>query len=189
MPLKLLKVIELPFNLETQLEQTIAADPDWLAGLEWGQPRPGHPEGKVIFHIQEVLLNVDRFFDNSNNRARLRLIALLHDTFKHVQVKPGAFKKSHGYWARQFAERYINDEGILEVIELHDEAYKASLLFTKFGDSQVAERQVQKLLIRLGRHLDLFRQFYLCDQQTGDKSRSHYEWFERVIKKQDILPP
>jgi hypothetical protein len=172
------------FNLETHLEQKIAADVEWQAGLEWGQPRPGHPEGQAKFHIRDVLQNIDYCWTNSDNRARLRLITLIHDTFKYkrAQIKPGTSKQSHGYWARQFAERYLDDEAVLEVIALHDEAYKAFRSLLRSGP-EAAERQAKELITRLGPHLDLFMQFYLCDHRTGDKSTGHYEWFKELVEK------
>ena len=176
----------LPFQLKTQLEQKIAADPEWQYGLEWGHSRPGHPEGRVVFHIREVLDNVDCFFRNSAHRSSLRLIALIHDTFKYkaAQLEPDTHKKSHGYVARKFAERYISDGGILEVIELHDEAYKAYRLMARYGNRQAAEVQATELITRLGKNLDLFMRFYLCDCRTGDKSTAHYEWFQGLVEQQ-----
>jgi hypothetical protein len=44
---------------ETELETRIVSDPEWQEGAAWGQPRPGHPEGVVGAHIEEVLRNVD----------------------------------------------------------------------------------------------------------------------------------
>jgi hypothetical protein len=58
------------------------ADPRWRRGVAWGTPRSGHPEGAVIHHIVAVLENVDRVALDDGDRARLRLIALVHDTFK-----------------------------------------------------------------------------------------------------------
>src|SRR5262249_29773161 len=109
---------EFPFELETLLEKEIAADPQWLQGIRWGTPRPGHPEGQVMFHIRDVLNNIDQFFGGDDDRSRLRLIALIHDTFKYQIIgrAPGAPMQSHGYFARRFAERYINDQAVLEVI-------------------------------------------------------------------------
>ncbi len=174
---------DLPFLLETNLEQRMAANPLWQSGLEWGQPRPGHPEGAVAFHIQDVLNNVDRFFSNSNNRSRLRLIALTHDTFKYKAAHSvsGERQKSHGYFARKFAEQYISDIGILEVIELHDEAYKAYLLKSRHQGHRLAKRQAKDLIVRLGNNIELFMQFYLCDSRTIGKSNSHYNWFVKLI--------
>jgi hypothetical protein len=171
---------ELPFQLESQLEKAIAADPAWLSGMTWGEPRPGHPEGQVQFHIRDVLDNIDRYFGDSDDRARLRLIALIHDTFKYqaIYMPQDTPRRSHGYEARQFAERYIHDQDVLEVIELHDEAYKAYLLLSQNGDREAAERRARELIRRLDQRIDLFMHFYLCDNQAGDKSADHYEWFQ-----------
>ena len=46
---------------ENETEQKIIANPQWQEGVLWGMTREGHPEGKVISHIQEVLKNIDRF--------------------------------------------------------------------------------------------------------------------------------
>lgn len=176
---------QLSFKLETQLEWDIAADPEWSEGVEWGKSRPGHPEGKVIFHIRDVLNNVDRFSKGAGDRSNLRLIALIHDTFKYKAARSQleARKRTHGWWAREFAERYVKDTGVLEVIDLHDEAYKASLLLTRQGNREGAERRARELIARLGNNIDLFMRFYLCDNRTGDKSAVHYEWFGRLVEE------
>ena len=172
---------ELPFILETQLEWEIAADPAWLQGITWGTPRSGHPEGLVMFHIRDVLNNIDHFFGGSSDRPALRLIALTHDTFKYQVVRSELGSvQSHGYLARKFAEQYVSDFRILEVIELHDQAYKAYLFITQHGDHEAAEWHAKNLITRLGKNIDLFMHFYLCDVQTGNKSSIHYEWFKRV---------
>ena len=74
--------IQLPFKLENALEQRIAADPEWLAGVDWGRPRHGHLEGTIKAHVAAVLQNVDDFYGDSLLRADLRLIALVHDTLR-----------------------------------------------------------------------------------------------------------
>jgi len=176
----------LPFRLETELERDIALDPDWQQGIEWGVPRRGHPEGKTVTHVRDVLHNVDSFFGNSNTRSQLRLIALIHDTFKAgvIQSAAQAHARSHGYLARQFAEQYIHDSGVLDVIELHDEAYKASLLLVQQRDGRAAERKACDLIARLGANAKLYMDFYLCDNQTNDKSTEHYYWFKQVLEQQ-----
>ena len=45
---------------ETDLERRLLAQPDFQRGLHWGLPRFGHPEGKILYHIREVLDNVDK---------------------------------------------------------------------------------------------------------------------------------
>ena len=51
--------MELPFTIETELEARICADAAWKKGAVWGNPRPGHSEGIVMYHIAEVLANVE----------------------------------------------------------------------------------------------------------------------------------
>lgn len=160
---------------ETELERRIVSDPDWREGAAWGKPRPGHPEGAVSAHIAEVLANVDRYARSERERRRLRLVALIHDTFKHrVHYHlPRVLGNDHAVLARRFAERHLDDEGVLDVIELHDEAYRA----WRRGD----ERRALRLAERLGPELDLFRVFYRCDNETGDKRRDDIEWFEALL--------
>ncbi|HWL08188.1 MAG TPA: hypothetical protein VNQ76_07285 [Planctomicrobium sp.] len=79
---------DLPFNAKNELESRILADPEFLAGLDHGWPRPGHPEGAVKWHIADVLGNVEQWYCQTDLYSRLRLIALIHDTFKY-QVDPG----------------------------------------------------------------------------------------------------
>ena len=74
--------LPLPFELTTDLEHRIAADRRWQEGMEWGRPRRGHPEGTIKAHIGAVLHNVEKFYGESPMRADLRVIALVHDSFK-----------------------------------------------------------------------------------------------------------
>ena len=173
----------LPFNLETMLERQIASDPEWQAGLTWGKPRPGHPEGQVQSHIYEVLNNVDRFYGQSQYRSELRLIALVHDTFKYQSAWFAAAGQqlSHGLLARRFSARYITDDAILLVIELHDEAYKAYKLLEREGDNDAAAHKAHQLVWQLGSFLPLFLQFYHCDSHTRDKDTVHYHWFTILL--------
>jgi NOL1/NOP2/fmu family ribosome biogenesis protein len=158
---------------ETELEKRIVSDPDFVIGAGYGKPRPGHPEGQVVYHIREVLDNVEKF-STSENREELRLIALIHDTFKnkvdHTQPKVGM--NHHAMIARKFAEKFIQiPEYVLDVIELHDEAYNAWQQGGRKGDWYKAEKRAAALLGKLqtDTRIDLYMAFYKCDNQTGDK--------------------
>ena len=39
---------------ETESELTLISHPEIISGLLWGEPRYGHPEGKVLYHIPEI---------------------------------------------------------------------------------------------------------------------------------------
>ncbi|REJ72897.1 MAG: HD domain-containing protein [Planctomycetota bacterium] len=184
---------ELPFSLETDLERRIAADPDWRTGADWGRPRSGHPEGAVKAHIADVLRNIDAFFSESANRERLRLIALIHDTFKFQvdPARPRSGENHHAMKARRFAERYITDADVLDVIELHDEAYNAWQKGARDGKWEKAEQRTESLLAGLGDRLGLYLAFYRCDNMTGDKQQDCFDWFLSLCEqlKSRISPP
>lgn len=166
---------------ETGLERRIVADPEWRAGAAWGRHTKGHPEDSVAEHVAEVLANVDRGAHDPATRARLRLIALVHDTFKH-EVRwwwPG--RGDHARLARRFAERYLDDEGVLLVVEHHDDAYRAWRRARRTGRWRAAERRAIALRDRLAEHLPLFLAFYRADNATGTKAPDDLRWFERLV--------
>ena len=165
---------------ENDAERRVLADPEWRAGVAWGAPRPGHPEGSVLAHVREVLANVDAIAVDAEDRGRLRLIALLHDACKG-QVdprRPRAGNNHHARIARRLAERLVDDPGVLEVIELHDDAHNAWRVGRRrTGSQERAEARARALIARLGPHLGLFERFYRADNATGDKKPDGVEWF------------
>lgn len=174
---------------ETTLEKQIINDLDWQTGAFWGEPRPGHPEGKIIYHIREVLDNVDKATTNSKLREQLRLVTILHDTFKHLeeQVRPRTdWSKHHAIYALDFAKKYVADKAVLQVIELHDEAYYAWRYY-QYGKIEAAGQRLQFLIERLGENLQLFYLFFKCDTQTGDKYQAPVAWFETNAKGIEIV--
>ena len=49
---------------ETKLERELIEDEEFRKGLFWGKPRFGHPEGMVLYHIKEVLENIQQLQAN-----------------------------------------------------------------------------------------------------------------------------
>lgn len=169
---------------ETSLEARLMADPRWQRGAAWGEPRPGHPEGVVATHIADVLANVDALGLAPEERAKLRLVALIHDTFKNEvdERRPRSGENHHAMIARRFAERYSADADVLELIELHDEAYNAWAAGQRSGAWAKAEGRAHRLIARLGPRLPLYLQFYRADNATGDKVAEPLQWFERLAR-------
>jgi hypothetical protein len=168
---------------ETPLEEKIISDPEFMEGMLYGKPRRGHPEGKVIFHIEEVLKNVDKYC-TPENREKLRLIAILHDAFKykvnHEKAKMG--ENHHAMIARRFSEKHLNDLEILEIIELHDEAYNAWSTGKKGNWFNALER-AERLIERLQTSVPLYLAFYRCDNETGNKGQDNYLWFVNIVQR------
>ncbi len=169
---------------ETELEKQIVNDAEFQIGACWGKPRNGHPEGQVAYHIREVLDNVDKY-SSKHNRESLRLIALIHDTFKNKvdNTKSKAGENHHAMIARRFAEKYITDKAILDIIELHDEAYNAWCKGDRDNNWNKAFYRLDKLIERLDMNLELYSIFYRCDNETGDKNQDNYNWFLEDINK------
>lgn len=181
---------------ESALEENIIKDPEFIEGTLWGKPRRGHPEGEVLAHIEEVLANVNKFvfndgFNDGYERMALRMIAIIHDTFKY-KVDPTRSKTGenhHAMIARRFAEKYmptnIYDTKILDIIELHDEAYNSWRKGAIKSKWSSAEQRAKKLIERLEKAnaLRLYMKFYKCDGLTGDKSNEPLIWFNKMIKK------
>ncbi len=184
-----IKAIKTYIRPENKLELNIVKDSYWLKGAFWGEPRPGHPEGKIIYHIYEVLNNVEKIKCSSIIRLQLRLITILHDTFKYLeeQTRPRTdWSKHHAVYALHFAKKHTKDQAILDVIELHDEAYYAWLKF-KAGKIKASNLKLEQLIQRLGPNLQLFYLFFKCDTQTGNKYQAPIEWFEKRVKGIQII--
>jgi hypothetical protein len=175
---------------ESELEKRIISEEDFIVGCDYGRIRPGHPEGKVIYHIREVLDNIDKLSDQEH-RENLRLIALVHDTFKYKvdQTKPKSGMNHHAMIARRFAQKFIQiPEMVLDIIELHDEAYNAWQQGGRKGDWYKAEKRADELLGKLqsDHRVLLYMNFYYCDNNTGDKEQENYVWFHNFYKQRNF---
>ena len=178
---------DLPFDLETDVEREIAADPEWREGVEWGHARRGHPEGAVKFHIRDVLANVEREATSPDERRRLRLAALVHDAFKYRAREGSAPVGSpghHGTHAAEFLARFVDDDDLVCVVKWHDEAFAAWLTAVRRRDRNRAEQRVRALVKRLGPSgLELYEKFFRSDNATEGKSPKSVEWFEGVVRR------
>lgn len=176
---------------ENDVETALLKDQEFQEGLLWGEPRFGHPEGEVYKHILEVLDNVDRLNTSPPVRRKLRLITFVHDTFKHLEVRgtPRDWSKHHGMIARHFMEQFTTDTSILDIVELHDEAFYAWRCIFVYQLPQEGQARLERLLRRLGDNLQLFYLFFKCDTETGDKIQAPLHWFEAVVPGIEVLPP
>jgi hypothetical protein len=84
--------------------------------------------------------------------------------------------------ARRFAERYIDDRELLDVIELHDEAYNSWVKGERGDNWPTAVERARALIDRLGASLDFYLRFYRADNATGSKNQAPLRWFESVIE-------
>lgn len=176
---------------ETELERALLSTPEFLEGLDWGKARYGHPEGKVFFHVREVLNNIERLHIAANEREVLRLVALSHDTFKYMESAyppPRERHQHHAYFAYQFMKHYIDDQLTLNIIAHHDEAYYVWRgLELEKGKEEISRKRLAELLRIMGEDLQLYYYFFKCDTQTGDKNQASLRWFEKEISGIEVV--
>ena len=175
---------------ESDLERKLLASTEFQEGMEWGKPRFGHPEGKVLYHVREVLDNVDKATKCPDTRERLRLVALVHDTFKYQEAQyqvPRPWEHNHARLAKQFMKDKTNDQNLLDLIEYHDEAYFVwRNLFLEQYQARGKER-LQHFKARFEGRLQEYYLFFKCDTRTGDKNQAPLVWFESAMFGIDLV--
>jgi len=102
----------------------VRADPRYLKNIGYGEPRSGHPEGKVKFHITELEANLERFASRISEEQywKLKFLIHIHDAFKSEAIpnSPIESLKSHASLARKFAAEFTDDADLLNMIRSHD---------------------------------------------------------------------
>lgn len=175
---------------ENKLEEDIISDSEWVEGANWGMVREGHPEDRTVDHIVEVFKNIDNLKIDDNERRKLRIIAIVHDTFKNkVDInQPRIGDNNHAIIAAKFAEKYIDDKMILKIIKLHDEAFGAWKSGERSGDWSKANQRLENLVRAMGEeNLQLYYHFYKCDNETGDKNQDCLKWFEEQMNGKGLV--
>lgn len=182
---------------ESPLEASFLEADQFVRGLQWGLPRYGHPEGSIWRHILEVNANIDRLpaevqiqkFGSRSTRENLRLISWVHDTFKNIEDKssPRDWDKHHACYAHDFLQDYLDDEKLLLVVKLHDEAYYIWRLSHLYNRPEEAERRLSALRKSVGDYWQLYYLFFKCDTCTGDKNPAPLIWFEQEMTDIELV--
>lgn len=180
-----LKMPDLEFE---RLIFLILSQPEIQEGFDYGKPRPGHPEGEVWKHILEIIGRINMLNDSRETTFKLYIIAAVHDSMKYQvkRHKPKIGINNHGMLARKFLERFVIDENLLNIIELHDAYYYQ---WKKFNDTGFfSEKTFRKMADRLKGDMELFVKFALIDGTTGNKSMEPREWLHKKLLKFGYLP-
>ncbi len=170
------------FQPENDLERRVTQDPELLEGLAWGRPRRAHPEGSIGAHVADLLEKLDREDVEAEQRARLRFIVLVHDSFKNrvQEWRPRIGENHHAMRARRFAERYTDDEAVLTTIELHDRPYG---IWRKRRRTGWLDRRALEAMLRRIQDPDLFMRFVELDGSTEGKRPEPVEWFREELRR------
>lgn len=178
--------VVLGFEPETEQERRLTEDPELLAGLAWGEPRDGHPEGSVGAHVADLLRVLEERGETGERRELLRTVVLVHDSFKY-RVKnwlPKNGRNHHAARARRFAERYTDDDRILETIEHHDQPYHLWRGVKRRG--RLDEGKFERMMDRVP-DASLFLRFVELDAATEGKDPEPVEWFRGELERRDYL--
>lgn len=163
-----------------KLFQNIIEDARYLANLDWGEDRPGHPEGTVRAHIAEIEPNLEALRARLSDEEywKLKVIIHTHDTFK-ANAQPSVSitdPRSHASLARAFLADYCGDADLLAIIQFHDEPFALYRQFESKGRCNLD--RFSKLLSAV-RDWNLFLAFNIIDGWTDGKSREPLHWLFR----------
>lgn len=162
--------------------QRMIIDARYLRNLDWGDPRPGHPEGSIRAHIAEIEPNLERLKPRltESDYWKLKLLIHTHDTFKG-EAKPNVAINdpgSHASLARSFLAEYCADQDLLKIVQFHDEPHAIWRQFTSKGSYN--QQRMQTLLEGI-QDWNLFLAFNIIDGCTPGKGRESLRWFFREV--------
>jgi hypothetical protein len=164
------------FAPESVLERSLVTEPELLRGWAWGSPRHGHPEGAVGNHVAAMLRAIA---PDDPLRADLRLLTMLHDTFKYrVRAgEPWSPDNDHAELARAFAERHGCPRRIAATLELHDAPYW--VWHRRYGDPALLAEILARAPDR-----ELLVRFIELDAATCGKDQAFLAWFQAAVREE-----
>ncbi len=160
----------------------IVNDPRYQENLDWGEARPGHPEGTVRAHIAEIEPNLEALRPklNETDYWRLKLLIHTHDTFKG-ESQPGVAitdLKSHASLAKEFLAQFCDDPDLLAMVQYHDEPFalwRQVEIKGKYNEERFAA------LLRNINDWNLFLAFNIIDGCSTGKSRAPLAWLFKEV--------
>jgi hypothetical protein len=172
----------LPARSLVRSSSSVISDERYLANLDWGEVRPGHPEGTVRAHIAEIEPNLDVLRPKLTDEDwwKLKLLIHTHDSFK-AESKPGVpitDSKSHASLARAFLATQCDDPDLLAMVQLHDEPFA---LYRQFESKGKYDQGRFDALLTAIRDWNLFLAFNIIDGCTAGKSREPLQWLFREV--------
>ena len=160
----------------------IQADSRYQQNIQYGKPRPGHPEGAVSAHIAQLEQNLDQLSPRltDEEQARLRVLIHVHDTFK-AEAKEGVpitHPQSHASLAQAFLAEFCEEPELLEMVQRHDEPFALWRQLQYRGSFR--EERLEQLLAAIA-DWKLYTAFLLIDGCTTGKDRAWIRWFFELI--------
>jgi hypothetical protein len=172
---------ELP-NYEAIFDRLVQ-DRRYRDNLDWGVPRPGHPEGSIRAHIADLERNLDALRPRLSGEDywKLKLLIHTHDTFKGVAEPdvPIASPNSHASLARAFLSDYCADPDLLAMVQNHDVPFA---MYKHFKRKRHLDKARLEALFKAIEDWNLFTAFLIIDGNTAGKSPDPLLWFFGQIR-------
>ena len=162
----------------------VLSDPRYLEGIEYGEPRPGHPEGKVRYHIRELEENLERLRSRISEEQfwKLKFLIHVHDTFKANAIPNSRIESPNSYasLARTFASEFTDEADLLAMIQFHDLNFALWKQFAATGSYDL--KRFLRLLDTI-MDWDLFLIFLIIDGSAKGKDPDKVRWFIAEVRK------
>ena len=162
----------------------VLADPRYQKNIEYGEPRSGHPEGKVKFHIAELEANLEKLAPRISEEQywKLKFLIHIHDTFKANAIPNSRIESpnSHASLARKFASEFTEEADLLAMIQYHDLNFALWKQFVARGAYDSIRFSV---LLDSIEDWDLFLMFLIVDGCTRGKDPEILRWFVTEVRK------
>jgi hypothetical protein len=164
-----------------EIFEVVTRDSRYQRNLDWGEVRPGHPEGTIRAHIAELERNLAqlRAKVSETDYWRLKLLIHVHDTFKGEAQRgaPIAAPDSHASLARGFLAEFCDDADMLAMIQYHDEPFALWRQLKLKG--RLNEERLTTLLTSI-HDWNLFLAFNIIDGCAEGKQRDPLRWLFRL---------
>jgi hypothetical protein len=166
-----------------KIYNAIVNDPRYQRNLDWGEARPGHPEGTVRAHIAEIEANLEALRSklSASDYWKLKILIHTHDSFKREARQGVAITapESHASLACTFLASLCDDPDLLAMVQYHDEPFALWRQFSAKG--KFSEERFSTLLTGI-QDWNLFLAFNIIDGCTEGKSREPLTWLFRQVE-------
>src|SRR5260221_4697638 len=163
-----------------EIFDAISRDPRYQQNLDWGEARPGHPEGTVRAHITEIERNLEALRPKLSDEDywKLKILVHTHDSFKRDSEHgvPITHAASHASLARKFLSEFCDDPDLLGMVQYHDEPFA---LWRQFESKGKYNQERFAALLQNIHDWNLFLAFNIIDGCTEGKEREPLRWLFR----------
>lgn len=164
--------------------EQIVSDPRYLKNIEYGEPRSGHPEGKVKLHIAELEGILEGFIPRISEEQywKLKFLIHVHDAFKANAIPNSRIENpnSHASLARKFASEFTDDADLLNMLQFHDVNFA---LWKEYAATGSYDLERLSRLLETIVDWDLFLIFLIIDGSSVGKDPEKLRWFVAEVRK------